>query len=466
MKNIPFLIIMCALNTALCGYNIGNFKHTDLVDYYLTPRLNNNTSYQNFLSSRDNFSFNNRISIDGSLNISKPKFDLLINSYEAASYNTSRNDYPHSSSYHSNRGWNEQLSSNNKIEYKSYKNDLFAGFEFTNTCEMNKNDSDQESYYSINSHNSHQRDWDFVNQIAGTFGYGRLYECQESYLSWYFFNELGKNGCLSRQFTDQDIDELALVLYQLRSIHMIDPRAIFVRKSTLLLDDLKSKDYVNSSSETKATSILMDLWLRGNNETRLTGTRFEVKPFLSFYNDKHNRRYEYVDQPDDTNIYNFYHAEGGMELVARDELPLNNIFQLSREMSVKQGWFDFFADNDEVDTIQDHKKPFTDLQATCTISCYPDCRSLIALNVSPRYQINNMEEIQTRVKKSMYNNGFVSEASRFDLNTSLGATYQISSRMDLTCKLSGTLNHVHNKDSSVYQLENLSSYINLNYRLY
>jgi|WetSurMetagenome_2_1015567.scaffolds.fasta_scaffold52890_2 hypothetical protein len=464
-------ITFCVASTT-GKYDIGNFKPTDLLDYSLSPYINHNSSYQSVKDNGYSFYLNNQIAIYGSLILDKSKFNLSIYSNNNATLGSAKYTYPYYKSNYKETSWSTGYSTKNQIEYRRYTKFLFVGAEYicSNSWSRINNDIDNNHDFGNESHDG--KGYALYNKLSGIIGSGRLYQCQEAYLAWYYFKELDKNGCLNRQYNETDINKMASKFYELRSLHEIDYRIRYVKKATILLDELKSQGYVIDSSETKASAILMELWQEGLNADRLVGTRFQAKPFVTFYHDKETNDFDYEYEPymDEHNFNRFKHDEKGMELVLQNERPYHNIFQLSTKASIKQGWFESLYEEDSSDTLKIKWHSFTHLYGEYTVSCYPDCRSHVSLGINSNYKFNNLYEDQSaKMKtpiKSQFSTAFITDVQKFDLNVKLSAYYLLTYRISINGSITGTFEHQMIKDQPTAQQISLSSYFYISYRLF
>ncbi len=478
MKVILSLIITCTILSTLSGtsigYDIGNFRPMDLQEYSLAPYISNNTEYVDVKGYGYGSGQDNGLSLKGLLKLVKPNHELLVSTDDNALMTASKNSNYLSSYYKNSKYgqksifysydilWQKGLSSSNQIEYRKYNDKHFVGLEFTNSYEYS--DSKEKDAYSF-SENVLVKYWSLQNSLAAAIGVGRLYECQEAYTAWYFFKELEKNGFLNKQYTAEDIDEIATTLYKLRSLHEIDSRRNYVTKATILMDELKSKEYIRAGTDTKAAATLMELWQQGDKAERLTGTRCEIKPFISITDYVRKDIFEYEDSNTSESMERFYQFDGGMELALRYERPFHNIFQMSSKLSLEQGFYDSFYKEDYDGTTRVNWKPFTHINAYYTISCYPDCRSHISLGMNSHYFIKNLSSAQLSGDYLSFL-WYRDYTQQFDTSVALNTNYLITSRLYLNGNISGAFKHMRRIDDFVYQPSSFNASLNLEYRIY
>jgi len=452
------------------NYNIGNFRPTDLSEYTLTPYYSGNSSYGYTWKNYSSYNMNNQIYLRGIVTKEKPGHYIYFDTDLRPRYSSSKvtNTQTDNGVYHA-RSWSPGFEAYNTATYRKYNNQFFWGGDFAGSYYQNRNNSTTKDTVSYSEYQNNH--WNISNQLSGAIGYGRMYQCQEAYLAWYALNELDKSACLNCEFSNESVDDMATMFYNLRSLHEIDFRIIYREKAAKIMDYLKAKGYVHPSSESKAMAILLELWQNGNNIKRLVGTKLEVKPFIMAESIKESTRWH--ENQRDRLVYGYcnryYYAKGGLELLFTNERPYHNVFQLSSRAGIQQGWYDGFYKEKSVDSLEFDRKPFTHLYADYAVAYYPDNRSSITLIANSGMWFNNLFEVdgQKAYKgmRDIYTGKFVNQSQNFNASLSLDGNYQLTYRMTVNATLTGSYSHQKVKDEPVWQKKGISTYINLRYQL-
>jgi hypothetical protein len=464
------IMVVSMLGATDFNYDIGNFRPTDLSVYSLSPNLTNSSFYGYNEKNNHNYSISNQLTIRGIVTKDKPDYYFHFDSGNYPSYSSSKTtSTTEFNGIYRSRNWSPGFYSVNAGQYRKYINKFNYGADFDGFYSQDRINSVNEDSTSSSEYKLTQ--WEISNQLSGVIGYGRIYQCQEAYLAWYTLNELDKNACLNREFSNADVEDMATVFYQLRSLHEIDSRISYRKKVTKLLDYLKAKEYLNPSSETKAMAILLELWQ--NSYVRSVGTKLEAKPFIMVESIKESRRTNYNDNYGDYNsssyMDRYYYAKSGLELLFTYEKPYHNVFQLSSHAEIQQGWYDAFFKDEMSDSLQFKHKPYTHLYADYAIAYYPDNRSRIALSINSGMWFNNLFEAETqKFYKSMsqtYSGTFINQSQRFDAGLSLDTSYQLTYCMSVYTKLTGNYTNQKTEGKSEWHKISFNSYLNISYRL-
>jgi hypothetical protein len=467
------VMLISVLGAADVKYDIGNFRPTDLTEFSFYPSLNS-YSFYGYSDKHSNSSNNqNQLNLSGKFAKEKPGYYLslysssspLLNS-EKSTYITSYNGVNHT------RSWSVGFTSENKVEFRKYFGKISLGGAFDSNYSQRRYNYTRKD--SVSHSDSQNNRWDITNQLTASIGYGRIYECREAYIAWDTFKELDKNALLSRQYTSADIDEMAVMFYQLRSLVQFDSHKKYRQKVATLIDFLKVKGYLKAGSETNATAMLLDMWQTGSYSNRYVGTKVEAKPFAAIKTSKNATHddYYYIDDNDSfrSDFDRSYYAKYGLELKFSDERPVLNVLQCSTNISAVQGWYNAFYQEPLIDSLNFHEKPFTHLFADYTLAYYPNNVSRIALKANTGLWIDNLMEVESfkTIKdiSEIYTSKFVQHSQKFDTGLSLEANYQITYSLSAMASINGTYTRQKNDDDFAWQKRNLNTNLRLSYRLY
>jgi len=389
MKTALLIIVFLSLWMGLCAveaeYDIGTFKPLGLLEYSLTPYLSDFQDYQYYQKESNlNYLYTN-LRLPGSLLWDNEKHYLKVDVSIRPGYTRSKHtvNYDFPTGINDIKSENVELYEDASAEYRNYSGMIFYGASLissmTNTNEKYKQNSDL-SLYTRN--NTSQQN---ANQLSLAMGYGRIYQCQQAYTAWIAMQELSKYDCLRKPYTSEDINNLANMLYSLRNFRELDDDKNYRHKVKQLIDYLITQVYPREGSETKAIAILLNTWSRGSS-VRLVGTKIEAKPFAYIKNQKEKRN-DVTDNVDtlwtdsaSETTKNSYYAKGGLELSLAFQRPYHNVFQLSSNTNIQQGWFDAFLKENGGDSLRVIKKPFSFMKEEIALSYCPNNRSSLTLS--------------------------------------------------------------------------------------
>ncbi len=454
------LLFVFVLNATDIDYDISHFKPTDLLDYSLIMGYSNSAGYSIPLADYKSSYLANALGFNGNIIKEKKDYKLSISSYFYPSHSIRNSQYPNGDQSNKETRTYARLHWENDITYKRYWDKLFTEFGVSEEYDYATDKARYEHPLSVDKFTI--REYELWSTYSISIGLGRLYESQEAYLAWYIFKELDKNECLKPDYTSASIDSLASVLYKLRSVHVIDPYQKTRAKMTALIDYLKSTGYVDSSKESRAIAILIQLWQVNGNQ-RLTGAEIAITPSSSTYNTKRTRNSNNDDYHDSATSYYGTH---NVTLSFRYEKPIHTIFQLQHQTTLSQLWDDYTGHSDS-DSSSYHWLPYTRFYTTSSFTWYPDFRSSATFRLNGGYQYKNiMDYIIVGNTENTKSSGLRGKDRVLDCTAQLAYSRFLTERTSCNARLTGNYEWQRVEQAPLKQEKSIGFDFIINYSLF
>lgn len=462
--------LLCADEIA---YDISKFHPTDILSYSLSAGYSNDSGYNFTKADYAIYNLSNNLSLNGEIYKQRRNYLWSLSSYDSGVITKSHNVQYYDKADTKTDRFNTGYSTNKEASYTHYWGNLFIGGTAYTSINLAHNEYESQQDTLKSTDNSNSTYWNTT--FSGSFGLGRLYECQEAYTAWYIYRDLDKNNCLSRQYTATDIDSLAYKLFELRTLYGIDPDMLDRKKTTLLLEYFKSTHNLIPETEPKAYAILLQLW-KSSYTQRLVGTKIEIIPAINLANYKQTHHYDYDEQHHHSDTKN-YNAIQGVELFINYERPIHNVYQLRGQFYAVQNWIEGFSRPETHDSTYTNLAPYTHLDASGIFAWYPDYRSELALNINANFKYKYFNDSDPTLRNAPLNpkpnpkpKDNVSESlpkeQRFELDVSLSYKRNLTNRTTARATLSYQQSHYRGSGYPVTQTKDVSLYAYLNYRLF
>lgn len=463
MKNtlicIAFLLLLPLFCRAESVYDIGDFHPTDLRQYSLSPNFYNTTEYTSLTNKHAHDRYYNALSLNGEFRRETPGYSCIIKPQISGMFEAYDSYYSQDT-----KDRETELTGILSAAYRKYDGLKFWGADYNNNFftddrkeHIYRPGDDNDTDYVIHSKY-------FKNQISLATGYGRQYECQDAYKAWYYLQALNQKGCLQRQVTAEDIGALTDVLYGIRSVNKVDSREEYILQSEALITHLQSTDYIKPGMQAKATSVLMELWQRGDDTIRLVGTKVELSAMGSVLNYRRKSTFDNIMRSDDPPL-RYYEADTGVKMLFSYEKPLRNVFQLSSQISLMHGWADVFVD-EETFPVNNTWKPFTQVEGKTGISYYPDCRMVYSADLYGRVLDNIYQDYTVYPYTTMIYPDRFGDLRIYNASLTLGAKYQFSPRLAINGILSGSYEYHKIYHVDFHQSRDINLQLDASYKIY
>lgn len=431
------VLFVTAIGAADTGYDIGSFRPADLLEYSLSPRFTHNSSYFTHARETNLFTLGNALLLGGTITKETPGYRYALDTSNSSSHSNISNTYPEDGDTES-KSASSSIYTTNKAEYKRYFTPFFIGGGVVSSVSYHS--QKQIYYYDDGAATYLSTESEILHSLTGNLGCGRMFDCSEAYLAWYYFQELAESDCLSRTITAADTDKLAWAFYHIRSVHEIDFSERNRRQATLVLDCLQDLNCLKPGAESQAMAILLDVWMMSGKLSRQTGIQLEIKPNVHIASTK-----EKYSAPDANEVTDTHHSYTD-DLVIRFnyEHPIRNVFQSSAAIGARG-------------LINDQ----SDYTAVYTFTYYPDNRSSI-------YWVADSEMIMSQHQQTdaLLPVKFTDKYQRFTLDLSMHASYHLTYRLTASGEVGCQFLHQRHTGHAVYQSKGIATSLNLSYRLY
>jgi hypothetical protein len=296
----------------------------------------------------------------------------------------------------------------------------------------------ERDYNSNNSNNSNYlengKEHMLIAYFPIKFGKGRIEEVQDARHALYIFDELFKQGRVSKNLSNEDVIAFAKLISGLKNKRFFDAR---IRKIYEIesIDSFLISNNFTSKADARYFTTINDFWNYGSEPIRRSGTRYSAGIYPGYHFNDYNRS-------STTNLnssYRFYALllNGGFELT--HEKPINNYWQKSIELNCSGGTIIGELNSSDnkisIPNIQFSFKQF--------FGFYPNTRTAITYSYGVKY-------VQLFGNSVIGSNNGGSEALGVKFMSDLGINYYISSQVRL--RLSSSLYYAYHDSGNYFNI--------------
>lgn len=250
-------------------------------------------------------------------------------------------------------------------------------------------------------------------------GKGRLENVEDARQAVYILDELQKKGILTRELTNDEINEMATVMTRIKNKRQFDSRIRLIEEIETIDSLLVANGYIDKSHNTAYYTSLYDNWMYGNTPERLSGSRISVgiTPEYSFNRMKYDSWQDVGSTIDYKDISTLF--KGALYIDYRYEKPVKLKFQNSLSVSLRSALgkyrFEHYFDQHSLDLYY-------------AWGYYPNTRTYVSLGIGESFNYLKEDFKHSKDNKSLNSYTYLSSNAYYYLSPQL----RLSGTLDLS----------------------------------